>query len=105
AETARGREARARQQAVENAHQAQEQKRLALASAELANRAQTRERKQRLVAERLLYDADMNVAYNDWNTSELGRALGLLEEHRPAPGEEDSREFEWFYLWRLCHGD
>ena len=26
-----------------------------------------------------------------------------LDQHRPKPGEEDLRGFEWFYLWRLCH--
>ena len=25
--------------------------------------------------------------------------------HRPGPGEEDLRGFEWYYLWRLCHHD
>src|SRR5262249_42831398 len=29
----------------------------------------------------------------------------LLEKHRPPPGEEDVRGFEWHYLWRLCHGE
>jgi hypothetical protein len=48
---------------------------------------------------------DMNVAYHDWETAELGRTMELLNAHRPGPGEEDPRGFEWFYLWRLCHAD
>ncbi|HKV40632.1 MAG TPA: WD40 repeat domain-containing protein, partial [Blastocatellia bacterium] len=68
--------------------------------------------KQRKVAEdegrsrrRLLYDAQMNLAQREWESGHVGRVLDLLEAERPKPSEEDLRGFEWYYLWRLCHGD
>ncbi|MGP0069830.1 MAG: WD40 repeat domain-containing serine/threonine protein kinase [Isosphaeraceae bacterium] len=36
-------------------------------------------------------------------SNKLAEAADLLVRHRPAPGAEDPRGFEWFYLWRLCH--
>jgi WD40 repeat protein len=68
-----------------------------------------RAEEQRLAAERarqanrrLLYDAQMNVAYQSWNRNPR-RSLSLLENQIPAEGEEDLRGFEWYYLWKLCH--
>jgi WD40 repeat protein len=84
---------------------AERQKQLADERRRAADQAKLGERRQRLEAQRLLYDADMDRVYHDWSTDPLRRTLGLLEEHRPRPGEEDLRGFEWFSLWRLCHLD
>jgi serine/threonine protein kinase/WD40 repeat protein len=50
---------------------------------------------------RLLYAADMNLAQQSLKLNNLGRARRLLDRHRPQPGEEDLRGWEWRYLWQL----
>ncbi len=50
---------------------------------------------------RFLYAADMNLAQQSLKLNNLGRARRLLERHRPQPGEEDLRGWEWRYLWQL----
>jgi hypothetical protein len=66
-------------------------------------------RHQRATAEanrrvrRLLYIAHMQAAQQAWEQPDIKQALALLERHRPKPGQEDLRGFEWHYLWRLCH--
>jgi hypothetical protein len=54
---------------------------------------------------RLLYAADMNLAQQALGQNNLGRARRLLDRHRPAPGEEDLRGWEWRYLWQQCRSD
>ena len=49
---------------------------------------------------RLLYAADMNLAQQSLKLNNLGKARRLLERHRPQPGEEDLRGWEWRYLWQ-----
>ena len=62
-------------------------------------RAETSEYNSR----RLLYAAQMNLAYQAWESANVGRALDLLEAERPKAGQEDLRGFEWRLLWRLAH--
>jgi WD40 repeat protein/tRNA A-37 threonylcarbamoyl transferase component Bud32 len=50
---------------------------------------------------RLLYASDMNLAQQALKLNNLGKARRLLERHRPQPGEEDLRGWEWRYLWQL----
>src|SRR5262249_47661898 len=52
-----------------------------------------------------LFAADMQLAHAAWETGRVAHLVALLERHRPRPGEEDLRDFEWHYLWRLCHGE
>lgn len=54
---------------------------------------------------RLLYNAQMILAQQAWESANVGRVLELLEAQRPKAGEEDLRGFEWHYLWRLCHNN
>jgi WD40 repeat protein len=49
------------------------------------------------------YIADIQQAAYLLEFNKTEEALGWLNRHRPAPGAEDPRGFEWFYLWRLCH--
>jgi len=56
-------------------------------------------------ASRLLYIAHMNLAKRAWDEGNVGRVVELLDFHRPQPGQTDLRNFEWFYLHRLCHSD
>ena len=74
--------------------------------------AQQRETELRRIAEterdrsqRLLYIANMNLAKRAWDEANVGRVVELLDLHRPQPGQPDLRNFEWFYLDRLCHSD
>ncbi|MCW5554801.1 MAG: serine/threonine protein kinase [Verrucomicrobiae bacterium] len=50
---------------------------------------------------RFLYAADINLAQQSLKQNNLGKARRLLERHRPQPGEEDLRGWEWRYLWQL----
>lgn len=51
------------------------------------------------------YIADMGLAHQAIFAGNYGRALGLVEKHRPKGGDLDLRGFEWRYLWQLCRGD
>jgi WD40 repeat protein len=70
-----------------------------------ANRQRIRAEQQEAQNRRLLYAAHMNLAYQAWESSNIGRTLTLLSAQRPKPGQEDLRGFEWGYLWRLSHRD
>ncbi|MEO8429783.1 MAG: serine/threonine-protein kinase, partial [Verrucomicrobiota bacterium] len=63
----------------------------------LARKASGSEEKSR----RLLYAADMNLAQQALKLDNVDRARRLLDRHRPQPGEEDLRGWEWRYLWQL----
>ena len=65
-----------------------------------AQRASESEQKSR----RSLYAADMNLAQQALKLNNVGKARRLLERHRPRPGEEDLRGWEWRYLWQLTRG-
>jgi serine/threonine protein kinase/WD40 repeat protein len=51
-----------------------------------------------------LYAADMFLAHRAIEEGNLASARRTLEAHRPKPGEEDLRGFEWRYLWKRCEG-
>ncbi|HKB03901.1 MAG TPA: protein kinase [Gemmataceae bacterium] len=68
-----------------------------------ADREAGRARDEALAARRHLYDAHMNLAQAAWRAADVARVLELLNDHRPGPGQEDLRGFEWYYLWRLAH--
>ena len=51
------------------------------------------------------YIADINLAQQSWAAENYGRAVQLLNKHRPAAGQPDLRGFEWRYLWQLTRGD
>jgi WD40 repeat protein/serine/threonine protein kinase len=91
---------------AEKASGAEREQRLA---AEAAQRAEKQERvragEQRELAQARSYAADMNLADHAIEDENLGRALELLERHRPRPGEKDFRGWEWRYLWQLCRSD
>jgi len=70
-----------------------------------AKEAQAEEAKQRRVAEQQAYLADMNVAFHALRENQLGRVRGLLERHRPQPGAQDLRSWEWGHLWLESRSD
>lgn len=51
------------------------------------------------------YNSDMNLAQNALAQNNLGRALTVLNRHRPKPGQKDLRGWEWRYLWKACQSD
>jgi hypothetical protein len=55
--------------------------------------------------QRTLYAAHMNLAQQAWEANNIGRVRELLEQYRPKAGENDLRDFEWYYLNRLCHAE
>src|SRR5262249_35094327 len=54
---------------------------------------------------RTLYAAHMNLAKHTWDLGGVERVRDLLEQHRPKAGEADLRNFEWYFLYRLCHAE
>jgi serine/threonine protein kinase/WD40 repeat protein len=48
-----------------------------------------------------LYDADVSLAYQQWEKGWSHEAPALLERHRPPPGETDRRRYEWHLLRSL----
>jgi WD40 repeat protein/tRNA A-37 threonylcarbamoyl transferase component Bud32 len=59
----------------------------------------------RIEASHILFAADMQFAHAAWEMADMPRMFRLLENHRPAAGQEDLRGFEWHYLWGLGHRD
>ena len=64
-----------------------------------ATRAQGEALVERDNSRRNLYAANINLAGQAWNESNLGKTRRLLARTTPATGEEDSRGWEWRYLW------
>ncbi|MGE4180889.1 MAG: WD40 repeat domain-containing serine/threonine protein kinase [Limisphaerales bacterium] len=54
---------------------------------------------------RNLYAADMRNTQQALVEHNLGRALELLDQHRPRSAEDDLRGWEWRYLWKQCRPD
>ncbi len=87
--------ARKAQRETEAARNGEQQQRLAAQAAQKV--AETEQQRSR----RLLYASDMNLAQQTLKLNNVGRARRLLESHRPQPGEEDLRGWEWRHLWQL----
>ncbi len=47
------------------------------------------------------YAADMHLALEAWRGSAGDRTLKILARHTPKPGEQDQRDFAWWYLHNL----
>ncbi len=92
--------------------EAEQQRRQAVAERQIAEQQRQELVAQRLRAEQqertyrqLLYPLYMNLAHESWEKANMGGMRKLIADHVPSPGQEDLRGFEWYYLWRLCHGD
>jgi len=57
------------------------------------------------ISEQNLYAADMGLVQQTLREGNLGRARQLLDAHRPLPGQEDLRRFEWRLFRKLALGD
>jgi WD40 repeat protein/serine/threonine protein kinase len=86
--------------------------RAVVAEAEQARLRQVAEANE-LAARRIAYASDLNLAQEALRQNNLGRALALLNRHRPAGkpetrspnAESDLRGWEWRYLWDRCQSD
>jgi WD40 repeat protein len=92
-------DAEARRAEADDARKAETEQRVLAES----NAAQARENETH--SRKLLYAADMNLAQQSLQLNNVGRTRQLLDRHRPAPGEEDLRGWEWRYLWQQCRSD
>ena len=75
-------------------------------------RAREDEARLRQQAERLsqlswrpAYAADLNLAQQALAANNLGRAVALLDLHRPGPAQPDLRGWEWRYLWQQTRSE
>jgi WD40 repeat protein/tRNA A-37 threonylcarbamoyl transferase component Bud32 len=93
------------QVAEAHAQQAQEKAAQARENEQQANQQRDEARALAEKLQRTLYVAHMNLAQHAWEAGGIGRVRELLEQQRPKPGETDLRDFEWHYLYRLCHAD
>ncbi len=87
----------ARDSALESARIAELERDNAKAAKKLADRNAE-------IARRNLYMADINLAQQSLNQNNVGRAVRLLDRHRPKEGETDLRGWEWRYLWQQTQG-
>ena len=90
--------------AVKNAGEATKKENEAKGNAAEAKRQQKIAEENELLARRRFYAAQMNLAHQAGDARHPARVLELLEGQRPRFDQEDLRGFEWYYLWRLCHG-
>jgi WD40 repeat protein/serine/threonine protein kinase len=76
--------------------------------AENARTGESAQRRQaensELASRQHLYAADMIVTAHALQDGNFGLARQLLAGHRPRPGRNDLRGFEWRYLWRQSQG-
>jgi hypothetical protein len=82
------------------ARNAEMKQRLAAVSAQQAEKEQRRQADiEKTKAQRFLYVAQMNLAQQAWEQSNLGRLQQLLNETQESP----NRGFEWYYWQRQTH--
>lgn len=84
---------------------ARHQERRALTNEWLARVEAQRAESNALTARLNLYAADIYTAAKFVENGQVAPALALLKQHEPAPGDPDSRGFEWYWLRGLCEGD
>ncbi|MBN1508053.1 MAG: protein kinase [Sedimentisphaerales bacterium] len=77
----------------------------ATAKSVVAETQRQRAEAKELAMRQLAYASDMSLAQQALATNDLGRALRLLNDHRPALGKVDLRDWEWRYLWQECRSD
>ena len=91
---------RAKTQALTKQKEAETAQQLADSERLRANGLARQAMESRRQSQRFLYASDMHLAQKSIKGNNLGRARELLDRHRPKPGEEDLRGWEWRYLWQ-----
>lgn len=59
------------------------------------------EQERSRINRRTAYAAEMILAANEYENSNLNRLREIVEKYRPAKGDEDLRGFEWYFLNNL----
>jgi WD40 repeat protein len=96
--------AAARQHAERQEQLARAAEQGAVAAADKASQAKKAAEENYQTARRNGYATYLGLAQTALRHGRPDRAIALLKEvERPKAGEEDLRNFEWHYLWRLCH--
>jgi serine/threonine protein kinase len=81
--------------------EAQAQRDEAQAARKIAEEERQKAAASELAVRRSAYSSDMILAQH----ANPGRTQELLNRHRPKPGEQDLRGWEWRYLWQQCRSD
>jgi WD40 repeat protein len=68
-----------------------------------AGRGERAARAEWLRSERRRYVAEMNSAQQAWDRADLPTLRELLDRQEPQGDAPDLRNFEWYWLRRLCH--
>ena len=76
-----------------------------IAIATVASLAAVREARTGEPIRRKLYFSQMNNTEQAWESANVGRMRALLEPYRHDAKRDDLRGFEWYYWWRLAHGE
>ena len=84
---------------------AKQQEGLAKEQERLAKQQEIETQKQRDVARRNLYLAQMRLAHQDLFAGQVARLHDMLDSYVPQPGQVDLRGWEWYYLLSQCHGE
>lgn len=51
------------------------------------------------------YTENIRDAYDAWRRGDVKQTHELLTSLEPRSGQDDLRGFDWFHLWKLCHGE
>lgn len=82
----------------------EQQESVAARQAEASQReATTAAQRERALARKSLYAAQIHQAFQDWSSGRCDRILSILDQWVKPPGEPDYRGWEWYYLLSLCH--
>jgi WD40 repeat protein len=84
--------------------EAEQQAKIARGHQTTAERERAQAKDGELLAKRLRYDSQIELADRAFREKHFGRALDLLDAQRPGPAEGDLRGVEWHQIWRLGHG-
>ncbi len=92
---------RARTEAEERAKAEEQAKKLAQAEAARAEQEKTRADGKATETRHALYATRQQVAMNAWRENHADVLAEVIQQQKPAAGEQDLRGFEWSYLDRL----
>jgi WD40 repeat protein/tRNA A-37 threonylcarbamoyl transferase component Bud32 len=96
---------KAKEDADQERNTAKQERAKALEQQTRAERQRALAQERELSARRYLYQAHLHLAQQAWENASVDRVQELLDSLRPRPDQQDLRGFEWYYLWRLCHGE
>lgn len=91
---------------------AETQRNAATSARDQEQKARVAENQAKILAETRLKEAEVNnylanirLAAAKWETSDIRGMIKSLESIIPPPNGKDYRDWEWYYLWNLCHNE